>query len=114
VKSELHHIALNVTDLQNAVKFYSKYFGFEEIPKPDPTTGAWLKASDGRQIHLREGEVPKDSGQHIALLVEDIYKACETLIEDGITVTSPSPIGSSLQCFLHDPAGNRLEIHQAN
>ena len=55
MKSELHHIALNVTDIQNAVKFYSKYFGFEEVPKPDPSTGAWLQASDGRQIHLREG-----------------------------------------------------------
>ncbi|MBN39834.1 MAG: hypothetical protein CL457_04145 [Acidimicrobiaceae bacterium] len=40
MKSELHHIALNVTDIQASVKFYSKYFGFEEVAKPDPSTGA--------------------------------------------------------------------------
>ena len=34
------------------------------------------------------------------------------LTDAGITVTAPKPIGSSLQSFLHDPAGNRIESHQ--
>jgi hypothetical protein len=29
-----------------------------------------------------------------------------------VDVTMPVPIGTSLQAFLHDPAGNRVEIHQ--
>ena len=114
MNSGLHHVALNVTDVKIAVDFYLKYFAFEEVAKPNDRAGAWLQAVDGSQIHLRKAEVPEDNGQHLALLVEDIYRAYETLLESGIAVTSPSPIGSSLQCFLHDPAGNRLEIHQAN
>ena len=74
--------------------------------------GAWLQANDGRQIHLRQATVPEDNGQHLALLVDDIKETYKMLTDAGITVTSPNPIGSSLQSFLHDPAGNRIEIHQ--
>ncbi|MEC7924502.1 MAG: VOC family protein [Actinomycetota bacterium] len=112
MKSGLHHIALNVTDVKTAAEFYSSHFGFVEIPKPHARAGAWLQADDGRQIHLRKGEVPEDKGQHLALLVEDINQAYKSLTAAGVAVTSPRPIGSSLQSFLHDPAGNRLEIHQ--
>ena len=41
--------------------------------------------------------------------INETYKM---LTDAGIAVTSPKPIGSSLQSFLHDPAGNRIEIHQ--
>jgi len=112
VKSGVHHIALNVTDVKIAMDFYLKYFDFEEVPKPNDRPGAWLQADDGRQIHLREAEVPEDNGQHLALLVEDINKTYKSLSDAGVAVTLPKPIGSALQSFLHDPAGNRIEIHQ--
>ncbi len=112
MKSGLHHIALNVTNVKIAVDFYLKYFALQEVPKPTDRAGAWLQADDGRQIHLREAEVPEDNGQHLALLVENIHETYKSLTDGGIAVTPPKPIGSSLQSFLHDPAGNRLEIHQ--
>tara|TARA_B100000953_G_scaffold284167_1_gene263755 strand:+ start:298 stop:645 length:348 start_codon:yes stop_codon:yes gene_type:complete len=112
MNSGLHHIALNVTDVKAATEFYSKYFALIEIPRPNIGPGAWLQATDGRQIHLREGEVPEDNGQHLAFLVEDISEVWKALTDAGIAVTPPKAIGSALQSFLHDPAGNRLEIHQ--
>ena len=108
----IHHIAINVDSIEDAVNFYSRYFALRQVAKPEGRTGAWLQANDGGQIHLREGKVPEDNGQHFALLVEDIKETHKLLTDDGITVTSPKPIGSSFQSFLHDPAGNRLEIHQ--
>ncbi|MBD30531.1 MAG: hypothetical protein CL453_06150 [Acidimicrobiaceae bacterium] len=109
----IHHIAINVDNIEDAVDFYSRYFAFRQVARPNDRVGAWLQANDGKQIHLRQATVPEDNGQHLALLVEDIKETYKLLTDAGITVTSPKPIGSSLQSFLHDPAGNRLEIHQS-
>ena len=57
-------------------------------------------------------EVRKMIRSRIKTLMKDIKKTYKILTDAGITVTSPKPIGSSLQSFLYDPAGNRLEIHQ--
>ena len=111
--SGIHHIAINVDNIEDAVDFYSRYFAFRQVAKPNDRVGAWLQANDGKQIHLRQATVPEDNGQHLALLVEDIKETYKLLTDAGITVTSPKPIGSSFQSFLHDPAGNRLEIHQS-
>ncbi len=108
----IYHIAINVDNIEDAVDFYSRYFALRQVAKPNDRTGAWLQANDGIQIHLRETIVPEDNGQHLALLVEDIKETYKLLTDAGITVTPPKPIGSSFQSFLHDPAGNRLEIHQ--
>ena len=110
--SGIHHIAINVDNVEDAVDFYSRYFSLRQVTKPNDRAGAWLQANDGRQIHLRQATVPEDNGQHLALLVDDIKETYKMLTDAGITVTSPKPIGSSLQSFLHDPAGNRIEIHQ--
>ncbi len=110
--SGIHHIAINVDNVEDAVDFYSRYFSLRQVTKPNDKAGAWLQANDGRQIHLRQATVPEDNGQHLALLVDDIEETYKILTDAGITVTSPKPIGSSLQSFLHDPAGNRIEIHQ--
>ena len=110
--SGIHHIAINVDSVEDAVNFYSKYFSLRQVAKPNDRAGAWLQANDGRQIHLRQATVPEDNGQHLALLVDDIKETYKMLTDAGITVTSPKPIGSSLQSFLHDPAGNRIEIHK--
>ena len=110
--SGIHHIAINVDNVEDAVDFYSRYFSLRQVTKPNDRAGAWLQANDGRQIHLRQATVPEDNGQHLALLVDDIKETYEMLTDAGIAVTSPKPIGSSLQSFLHDPAGNRIEIHQ--
>ena len=114
VQSEIHHIALNVADVNETKDFYSRFFSLTEIQRPSskPSSGTWLAAKDGRQIHLREGKVPEDNGQHLALLVEDINETYKSLSDAGIAVTLPKPIGSALQSFLHDPSGNRIEIHQ--
>ena len=70
--SGIHHIAINVDSIEDAVDFYSRYFAFRQVAKPNDRVGAWLQANDGKQIHLRQATVPEDNGQHLALLVEDI------------------------------------------
>ena len=77
--SGIHHIAINVDSVEDAVNFYSKYFSLRQVAKPNDRAGAWLKANDGRQIHLRQETVPEDNGQHLAILVDDIVDSGGTL-----------------------------------
>src|SRR4051812_47352812 len=110
----VHHVSINVADVEAARKFYTGVLGLEERPdRPDfPFGGAWLDAG-GQQVHLIEGTPPPGLGQHFALLVEDLDETVAELRGRGIEVSDPRPVGRSLQAFVTDPSGNRIELHQA-
>ena len=111
----VHHVSINVADADASVAFYVDVLGLtRRSDRPDiGIGGAWLDAG-GQQVHLIEGAVPAGSGEHFALLVRDLGASVSELRGRGIKVSDPSPIGTSLQSFLHDPDGNLIELHQAN
>ena len=51
---------------------------------------------------------------HFALLVDDIYKTRDEMIERGIEIDTPISKGPSetYQFWIHDPDGNKFEIMQ--
>ncbi len=113
--ADIHHVSLNVTDVDRSVGFYRDIVGLRTLPRPDfPFGGAWLDAGGGRQIHLIESDVPADLGQHVAFLVDDLDAAIEVLRSAGLDVPDAKPVGDTMirQTFLHDPDGNRLELTQ--
>ncbi|MGH9023699.1 MAG: VOC family protein [Acidimicrobiia bacterium] len=109
----LHHVSLNVDDVEAALRFYSEVLGL--VPRPDrpdfPFDGAWLDAG-GQQLHLIEGQPPPGLGQHFALQVEDLDATVSELRGRGVKVSDPRPVGSSRQAFVTDPSGNLVELHQ--
>ena len=111
----MHHVSINVRDPDAATSFYVDMLGLKRrTDRPDiGIGGAWLDAG-GQQVHLIEGEVPRGHGEHFALLVGDLPATIDELRSRGVKVSEPSPIGTSLQSFLHDPDGNLIELHQAN
>jgi len=44
--------------------------------------------------------------------VADLDRAVAGLRARNIDVTDPSDVGTGRQSFLHDPSGNRIELHQ--
>jgi len=110
----VHHVSINVADAAASSEFYVDVLGLiRRTDRPDiGIGGAWLDAG-GQQVHLVEGAVPVGNGEHFALLVGDLAGAIHELRGRGIKVSDPSPIGTSLQSFLHDPDGNLIELHQA-
>ena len=46
------------------------------------------------------------------VLAGDLDGAVAELRGRGVEVTDPSPVGTGRQSFLHDPSGNRIELHQ--
>lgn len=109
----VHHVSINVDDVDAAVRFYTEVLGL--APRPDRPDfgfgGAWLDAGS-QQVHLIEAPSPPGLGQHFALLVDDLDATVAELRDGGAEVSDPSPVGSSRQAFITDPAGNLVELHQ--
>ena len=111
----IHHVSINVDDLDGARAFYVDVLGFtERTDRPDfpGTPGAWLDVG-GQQVHLIVGEVPDRKRQHYAVLVADIDASISALRDHGVRVSDPVEVGTGLQSFTRDPCGNMLEIHEA-
>lgn len=109
----VHHVSINVDDVEAAVAFYTDLLGLApRTDRPDfGFGGAWLDAG-GQQVHLIEGMPPGALGQHFALLVDDLDGTVAELRERAVEVSDPKPVGSSRQAFLTDPSGNLVELHQ--
>ena len=111
----VHHVSINVSDVDAARRFYTDVLGLtERDDRPDfGFGGAWLDAG-GQQVHLIQSDATPAPGQHFALQVQDLPAVVAELRERGIDVSSPNPVGTSLQSFLSDPSGNGVELHQVN
>jgi len=110
----VHHVSINVDDVDAALAFYVGTLGLEQRPdRPDlGFPGAWLDAG-GQQVHLIGARVPGHLGQHFALQVGDLATTIGELREAGVDVSDEVLIGTGRQAFTHDPAGNMVELHQA-
>jgi catechol 2,3-dioxygenase-like lactoylglutathione lyase family enzyme len=109
----VHHVSIKVQDTQRAIGFYRDVLGFS-VRSDRPAFGfggAWLDVG-GQQVHLVEGPLPRDEGQHFALLVDDIGGAIADLRSRGVEVTDPIPVAAAQQAFVNDPDGNLIELHQ--
>ncbi len=113
----VHHVSINVRDVDESLRFYVDVLGFHQRDdRPDfPFAGAWLNVGDGdQQLHLLEVEgVDAPRGQHFAISVDDLDAAIDVLGARGAEVSEPSTIeGICRQAFLADPTGNLIELNQ--
>ena len=109
----IHHVSINVSDLEVARRFYVDVLGFtERTDRPAlDVEGAWLDAA-GQQVHLIVAEPAPFVGQHFAVRVDDVTAAVAELRDRGVRVSTPVVVGTGVQCFLRDPSGNGVELNQ--
>lgn len=110
----LHHVQVNVPDVDAAVRFYEALGMTVRSDRPDiGVDGAWLDVG-AQQIHLLCTGTPPDLGQHFALEVDDLDALIVALRERGVAVAEPRPLGPGLprQTSCNDPAGNRIELRE--
>ena len=133
-KFALHHLAVNVADLDRALAFYRDILGLKPLPRPDfPVKGAWLDAGGGRQVHVTEhpGETIRRSATvdnndgHFALTTDDFDGAVALLEAHGYAESAPDgdprrmlvkrtgPAGFA-QLYVLDPDLNIIEINTAS
>lgn len=114
VLNGIHHVSINVQDVDQAIRFYVGVLGLEEIDRPDlGFPGAWLKNHD-QEVHLLGIQsTPPPKEQHFAFAVDDLAEVTRTLESAGYECSQPNLIpGVCVQAFTHDPSGNMVEFNQ--
>ena len=115
ISAKIHHVSINVEDLNKSKNFYMSLFNLKVLNRPQLSVdGVWLEMEDGRQIHLIQGDVPTDVGQHFALEVNNLEEACAHILNYGIKIRGPFQTGNASQIHFNDPDGNRIEVTQIN
>jgi len=110
----IHHVTINVADIDAATRFYTGVLGLTERgerPDFDQPRVVWLDAG-GQQLHLVERETTPAFGQHFAIRVSDITAAVADVRGHGVEVREPNGVGAAVQAFLNDPWGNVIELQQ--
>ena len=109
----VHHVSIMTPDVDAAHAFYTQALGLTvRDDRPDfGIGGAWLDAGE-QQVHLVQGAVPTEAGQHFALRVDDIDAAVAELRARGLEVADPFASGVGRQTTVRDPAGNVVELNQ--
>jgi len=121
------HTMLRVGDLEKSLDFYTNVLGMRLLRRKDYPDGKFTLAfvgyqeeSEGAVIELTHNwdtstyELGNGYG-HIALEVEDAYKACEEIKSRGGKVTreaGPMKHGQTVIAFVEDPDGYKIELIQ--
>jgi len=119
------HTMLRVNNLDESLKFYCDKLGMKLLRKQDFPGGEFTLAfvgygseDDNTVIELTWNWATSkyDLGNaygHVALGVEDIYKACDELKKKGVPVVrEPGPMkhGTTSIAFIEDPTGYKIEL----
>lgn len=99
-----------------ARSFYGGLLGLPEIPKPEPLRargGVWFDAG-GLDLHLSVEETRggADQQRHFGLECADVDGLRTKLEAAGVALDEGRPAPWK-RFFVHDPFGNRIEVHEA-
>jgi len=123
----LLHTMIRVGDLQRSIDFYTQVLGMRLLRKSDYPSGRFTNAFVGYDDESRAAVLELthnwdttsyDMGTgfgHVAVEVDDAYKACDEVKKRGGRVTrEPGPMkhGTTVIAFVEDPDGYKIEFVQ--
>jgi lactoylglutathione lyase len=119
------HTMLRVGDLQRSIDFYTKVLGMKLLRTRDNPEYKYTLAFVGYGTNPEHAELELTYNYgtdkyemgtaygHIAVSVEDAYKACEAVKAAGGNVTreaGPVKGGTTVIAFVTDPDGYKIEL----
>jgi len=123
----LLHTMIRVGDLQRSIDFYTQVLGMKLLRRTDYPGGRFTNAFVGYDDESRAAVLELthnwdtksyDMGSgfgHVAVEVEDAFKACDEVKKRGGRVTrEPGPMkhGTTVIAFVEDPDGYKIEFVQ--
>ena len=116
------HTMVRVSDLDESLRFYCEGLGLKEISRMDSEKGRFTLIFLGAagnpesQVELTYNwDAEEYSGGrnfgHLAYEVEDIYAACQRLMDHGVTLNRPPRDGR--MAFVRSPDGISIELLQS-
>lgn len=109
----LDHVTLRSTDLARSLRFYGQ-LGLEAGPRPAfSVPGSWLYASGRPVLHVLDKPVEARGGaiDHVAFEARGRAMISARLASAAVPFELAAlPDGSTLQMFLRDPEGVRIEL----
>ena len=124
----LLHTMLRVGNLERSLEFYTDVLGMKLLRQKDYPDGKFTLAfvGSGDESNTTVLELTHnwdtesyDLGNgygHIAIEVEDAYKACDTIKAKGgkvVREAGPMMHGTTVIAFVEDPDGYKIELIQA-
>ena len=121
------HTMLRVGDLKRSLEFYTSVLGMQVLRQTDYPDGRFTLAFVGYGAEDSEAVLELthnwdtskyDLGTgygHVALEVDDAYKACDEVTKRGGRVTreaGPMKHGTTVIAFVEDPDGYKIEFIQ--
>ena len=121
------HTMIRVGDLDRSIKFYTEVLGMRVLRRKDYPDGRFTNTFVGYDDESRAAVLELthnwdtksyDLGNgygHVAIAVEDAYKACEEIKKRGGKVTreaGPMKHGTTVIAFAEDPDGYKIELIQ--
>ena len=125
----LLHTMLRVRDLELSIEFYTEILGMNLIRTKDYPDGRFTLAflgygqeSKNTVLELTHNWDKKDYDHgdgygHLAIGVEDVYRACKKIeFAGGVIVRPPGPMkhGDTVLAFVEDPDGYKIELLSEN
>jgi len=119
------HTMLRVGDLDRSITFYTEVLGMKLLRRKDYPDGKFTLAfvgygdeSENTVIELTHNwdtdhYEPGDGFGHIALEVDDVYKATDEIRQRGgkiIRDAGPMNAGTTIIAFVTDPDGYEIEL----
>lgn len=119
------HTMIRVIDLKKSIQFYTEILGMKLLRKKDYPEGKFTLAFVGYGDESNEAVIELthnwdttsyESGNafgHIAIEVDDVYKACEAMKINGgkiIRDAGPMNAGTTIIAFIEDPDGYQIEL----
>ena len=121
----LLHTMLRVGDLEKSIRFYTEILGMSLLRQKEYPDGEFTLAFLGYgpedkntalELTYNWGQASYEIGNgfgHLAIEVEDVYKAAEKMKESGgkvIRDAGPMNAGLTIIAFVEDPDGYQIEL----
>jgi lactoylglutathione lyase len=115
------HTMVRVTNLENSLAFYCHALGLREVRRHENESGRYTlvflaaPGDDDAQVELTYNWDPETYGigrafGHLAYAVDDIYAACQRLMDHGVAINRPPRDGR--MAFVRSPDSISIELLQ--